>query len=331
MTQSTKLMLLTGGALICVGVIIASIAVGVGKLRGDSGNKTNGSYEKKTETISENFKNLEVLETSDDVKICATDKSEATIEYYSDEYRDQKISVQGDTLKIEYEDKGGMQIHLGINIAGLLSSSEDQDIPVTIYLPDRDYEDITIKTASGDISSEDSVSCDEFKATTASGDTSLSSIYCENFEATAASGDIKVQDISATDGFKLGVSSGNIKVDNSTGKTFKSTSASGNINLGKCTFESTDVSTASGDVELSSLKTNTAKVNTASGDIDLDDFESANTEIESTSGEVEGTLKGKYSITTKTTSGDVEVKDNFSDGYPMTVKTTSGDIKLKAS
>lgn len=306
MNKVTKVLLITAGSCIVVGLLLGTVAYGAAKKNGFEAFKT--TREKVTTDITDSFSNIEVLEVSDDIVIRPSEDGNVKIITWESEDQYHDIKVDDDTLKIEFKEKAGL--HFG-DFEFDTNSSNDPEYGMTIiYLPEGEYEDISITATSSEIAVPENYTFNDVTVTSVSGNISCSAV--------------------ATGLVKMNSTSGEISDLNIDGISANIDTVSGNIGMTSCDVTgSIEINTTSGDINLTDISTSSASINVVSGDITLNNFESGLTDIDSTSGDVTGSLTGSYKISTDTVSGDINVTcNNNTDGAPFNVDTVSGDITL---
>ena len=224
-------------------------------------------------TIKDSFSNLEVSSDNASITILPSTNSETRVEYTTDSKQKKKnnyyVKVKGDTLFIDLKEKSW--INFGIN----MRSAE-----LTIYLPEKIYEEVTVSTSNGSI-----------EANTIKGDTI-------SFESD--NGSVFLEDISGNDVYAE-TNNGKISLKNIKG-TLEADSDNGAIFLEtKNLDQHISLSTDNGSIEVKTENKPTNATITASNDLGgIDIFGSSDTSI--TYG------KGKYQIDLDTDLGRITVR-----------------------
>lgn len=239
---------------------------------------------------------------------------------------------------------------------------------VTIYLPKDKYESLTIVTNSGDVLIPENFTFGDMTVKTASGDvtskaqvtgtqsikTSSGDIVDKNanvktLSLNATSGDIRLEAANVTDTLAIKTSSGNMTLENVKGGaklTVERTSGdlyihdaefadatvestSGESTLKNMNVSSLSVKASSGDIWIGTVEmTGDAAIKTNSGDIVLRKFDAANLTIQASSGDVNAELLSNKNYTVHTNSGSSRYPDDGGNGT-CKVTTSSGDIRIK--
>lgn len=184
------------------------------------------------------------------------------------------------------------------------------DVTVTVFLPDDSYEDLKISAGSGDVLVSKELTFTSVGVKTGSGDQILFA---------PASSDLKVKS-----------GSGEIVIGRMGCKTIAAVSESGDITVGSCRCDSVSATASSGSVSLSDCTVKTALTNTSSGEVVFTNVDvSELLKATSSGGDITftGVSAGEMQITAK--SGDVT--GVLRETMLFDVRSDSGDVVLPAS
>lgn len=192
-----------------------------------------------------------------------------------------------------------------------------------VYLPAalaRDMEALTVKTVSGDISSEIGLKIrDGFAVSTTSGDILFSEVQAGKIQASSTSGDMQL-DSAAAETLNLSTVSGDMALKQACGK-MKMSSTSGEIRLSGLEGP-LRASTTSGAIRLGQMAGDVS-LSTTSGAIALGEVR-GDFDAESTSGDIRvESLEGSFRM--NTASGELSVSTASGFG---TAHSVSGDISI---
>ncbi|MDX8363240.1 DUF4097 family beta strand repeat-containing protein [Cytobacillus sp. IB215316] len=178
----------------------------------------------KKEVKNEEIKKIDIDFPSTDIEVQPSDDDSFIIEVngrVSEKLKDKfKLNVeeQGDLLKVEFQDPNTF-FNIGVSIV---------DTTVSVYLPTKVYESVTINTASGNIEAEQ-LNTNQLNVSAASGNIKMKDMQAEKVYTSTASGNITVdQQQAITSSFE--VASGNMYLTNVVGNV-TAHSSSGNITL----------------------------------------------------------------------------------------------------
>ena len=308
MNKSTKVILITAGALIGSGLIIG----GIGYAASGFSFRQNfeETYERKEAVITDDFSSIEIEEISDDVMIVPSEGDEVRVVYYDSNYLVHEVGVAGNTLNIKVDDLTGKHWWENVRFSFDLDGDDDESRKTILYLPAGDYESLTVSAVSSDVSVPQDYSFTAFELNTVSGDLSL---------LASVNGNITVEGVSSSLRLSCG-DCGSIKID----------TVSGNVDITDCRADgSITFNTTSGDIILTSSSAVSTEINVISGDITLTDYETGTMGISATSGDISGNLLGDHYFDIDTVSGDITLPSNIQGAPEVSINTVSGDICLR--
>ena len=296
---------------------------------------------KKEEFGANAIDNLEVSLSWEDIRIKETyDTSSIEVEIYCN-YKKYapEASVSGSSLYIESTKSS----------FNFFSSPAGLSCTVVVYVPQKkDFDDISIKTSSGDIEIQRPLSArNEISLTASSGDIdSNSGLFADTVKITASSGDVEIFNVD-TDDFKTHTSSGDITVKKVTGGTGSIEASSGTIKVDDFSTEYAEFKSSSGSISVKKLDCDYFDARNTSGGITLEltNAPAASSSAECSSGDIDIYLpmRAKFTVDASCSSGTF--RDKFTnnrlnprEGYHMDyngggpsikLRTSSGDITLE--
>ena len=312
MSKVTKIVLITAGSLMALGIVLSIIGFVVMR-KSVKAATSEPVYEYKEEYVEETFKNLDLSEVSHNIVFRPSEDGKVKITYFDKDNYNHKIEVANDTLTLTvktYDDNSPWwsRFTWHIDLDGIGSTT--QDYTTTIYLPEDSYGSLRINTTSGDVQIPEKYAFDGVKFNTVSGDVEALCSMTGSIEADTTSGEVTFKNLNATD-LDIDTISGNIVVSDSTVSGI------------------TSISATSGEISLTKLKTTDLKTNTVSGDVRLEDLDTKTANIDTTSGDVSGNILGDHEYDVDTTSGEVELPSNIKGMDLIEIDTTSGDVNLR--
>lgn len=310
MNKFTKTFLIAGGICLSAGIIVTGIALGMAR---KSGMADQGSYEKISTTITDNFENIHIEEISHDIKFVISDDDSVKVEYWDNESLIHDLKVEDDTLTLTYKNSKHWWDWINIGIPGITEPVNNTPHDTIIYLPEDEYKDLKISGVSSDVIIPEGFIFEDISIDTVSGEITCQSEAVGNVKVETTSGnlnEISINGISAT----VNTVSGDVHISNS--------DLSGSL----------VINTTSGEVALTDINISAVAINTTSGDINLVNYSSDNTSIDTTSGDIDAIVIGDYNIAFDSVSGDQNIScNNISDGARFTVNTVSGDLTVRAA
>jgi len=285
---------------------------------------SNVEYEKRSREIDWDFHSLHISESTDDVHIEPAYDGVCRIEYVDSNRHYHKISVENGCLEISREKKA----QEGSWFDNITLSTDFEENLLVIYLPEAEYKELTVHTASADVYAGMGFSFERAEIHTASGDVDIGSVVSGKLSVNTASGDIRAGGQALRE-MELNTSSGSISLgDASVGAELSLDSTSGDIELSYVNCGELEADSASGRIELRDvIASRSLDIETTSGDIRLERCDAASLELESTSGYISGTLLSGKDFDVSTNSGDIDLPSG-SRGGKCRISTTSGDIRL---
>lgn len=259
------------------------------------------NFETKTYEVDKQFKNINIIDVEATICIEPSDNTNCKVLYSDGKEINHSIDVYNDTLTITRIDT--RHWYERISIFG------DDDLTLTVYLPKKDYDNLFVKTVSGEIKVAESLKFKNAELYTTSGDIDAMLKESKDLTVKSVSGDIFIKDLLC----------GPLEVS----------TTSGDIELANITVSRLNTNTTSGDTELSSVfVSGNVALNAVSGDIEFDDTDAKTLNIKTVSGSVLGRLLSSKNFIINTTSGDVYVPESDPFSGDCEIKTTSGDIKI---
>lgn len=322
MKKNKKYALIAAAVAVVVGLGISAGALGATWRNSDSkydfSALDTNELEARNYKMDKKFSNINISDSSNTVRILSTKEKTCRVECYESKDTHYDVRVENDTLSVTRRDRHGF-----INFVGF----DFEYHALTVYLPEREYGDIDISTASGDVEFGGAFTADKVDIDTASGDMSVSSLTCKKLTANGASADIELGSVDCEE-LSLKTVSGEIELDNITARELSAGSTSGDIDLRNVRADSLKTTTTSGEMELENvLVDGRMSLESTSGDIGLERCDAYELKISSTSGSVYGSLLTGKTFIAHSTSGDIDIPRTDDDGR-CEVSTTSGDIKL---
>ena len=337
MNSGKKAALIIALCLIAAGLILGGVALAANGFHPENLTKHGSTLESKTYFVSEPFTALEIHAIDGDVRLLPSTDGKCRVECMENEEQTHKVEVRGGTLFVERQLR---------NRVGVTFSPIERDY-IHIYLPERDYEKLSLETSSGDAECPADFSFGEAAVSSTSGDISFRSGVEGSLTVSVTSGEVEVSgvslgslSISSTSGkirlkgvdagdLSLSATSGDLAVEKTTlSGEMRLRTTSGDQKLENVSCASLAAESSSGKKHLTDvLVSGELKSDSSSGDLTLLRCDAASLYLRTTSGEVRGSLRTEKVFFTDTSSGSVKAPQSMSGGK-CEVHTTSGDIKL---
>ncbi len=236
-----------------------------------------------------------------------------------------------DSIKVIYntDENGYLEVKENNNTTSIVEKVENNffkidfengDPTISIYIPSSYYNDIDIKTISGNVETFNNLKLPKLSIKSTSGDISLMDTKIENtVNIETISGTIESQNITSNK-INLDLKSGNLESYYLKASDIDISGISGNINIDTIDTDTFNIKSTSSDIDIynTSVKRRAA-INTVSGDLDL----------------MANETKDNYQFKIKTISGDIKINNENQDGnitigegIPFEINTVSGKIDL---
>lgn len=211
--------------------------------------------------ITEEFSSILIDTSISDLEILPSKNGKCEVICTDSRKLSHAAEVKDGCLNITFADSRKWYEHIAITPLDLTD--------VTLYLPERLYENITVKVTTGDVSAE-MLSVKNLEVTVSTGDIVLNDISCNELSTFGSTGDITLKRVVASESFNLNRSTGDIKFDSCdapvitaktstgsvtgsllSGKTFKAKTSTGSVkvpensNGGNC-----ELKTSTGDIKI---------------------------------------------------------------------------------
>lgn len=233
--------------------------------------------------ITEEFENINFDLTTSNIFLKKSNDEELKIETVESKYTKIEYEVKDNTLNVKNNEGFKNWIDRIFDFSFVSTS-------VTLYLPNTDYNEITAKVSTGDI-------------------TVPNDFTFNKSTIISTTGDVEFKANTLTD----------ITIEVTTGE----------INVEKSNCENLKISGSTGDVFLKELEaSNSINVSLSTGDIKFEKIDSHSIKLATTTGDIEGTFLTNKRIEASTTTGDTDV-ESTADADLCIASTTTGDINIK--
>ena len=316
--KRAKKWLIAAAVLMLAGAVVFVVEMTV--LEWDFSRLSNPRYECVTHHIDQLFDSIFIDTDEADITMALAEDGEARVVAEETEKIKYAVSVEEGTLRICLVDEKAWYDYIN-----LFSTTPK----MTVYLPSRIYDSLTIKESTGDIQIPKSVSFGCLDIEISTGDITLLANVMEQAKIKTSTGDISVENQTAgaltlrtTTGdvtVKKVHCLGNIDVSVRTGKTLMS----------GVTCQSLTSKGTTGDLQMQDvIAKGQFSIRRSTGDVTFDLCDAQELSVEMTTGDVKGTLCSAKVFVVKSSTGDVDVPTS-GDGGVCEITTTTGDIKIE--
>lgn len=357
MTKNNRVIWIVAAACIIVGTLISVITLltlGNDPLQWDTNDYVTNNY-----TIEEPFRAIRTEHTiSSDLRILPSMDDSCRVMCYDQQKLTHSAAVENGTLVIRKQDDRRWYDHIGIQL---------QSTEILIYLPQREYESLTVQSSAGDVTVEPEFTFSTVDILTNTGDIQLSAQVTQalnistdtgdtkiehatphSLSADSSTGDIAILSATVTDGIRIETDTGKVKLSDTQCAHMTMESNTGDIFCQNVNItDLLQIETDSGDVALTdtqcgALLTMTTTgdltcramlvqghlaIETDAGDVTFYDCDAATLSIQTDTGDVSGSLLSEKLFHIETDTGTVHVPHSTSGGI-CEIRTDTGDIEL---
>ncbi|OEH92667.1 DUF4097 family beta strand repeat-containing protein [Bacillus solimangrovi] len=214
--------------------------------------------------INKDIKNVDINFSSSDIIVIPSDDENFIFEVngkvskkLKDNYK-LDISDNGDSLKVKFR-KPNTYFHMGITM---------MDTTVTVYLPEKEYDNVKIHSSSGKIDTE-GVNANELEISASSGNIFIDGVQADDIEISATSGNVATENVK-TDKIDVSATSGNIKIKDQIANESYFKASSGHMFLTNV-FGNINAKNLSGDINITNEEsTGNIHAKASSGDVEVE-------------------------------------------------------------
>ena len=270
-------------------------------------------------TLTDSFDSISLDVDTSDINFVRSEDGKCTVVSNHVKNVNVSVKVENGALLIEKSDDRAWYEYVFV-----VSDRSD----VTVYLPDAEYNALTIDASTGDVNVPKDFSFGSLDISLSTGDVEIGASVNGLLKVDLTTGDARISDISAGE-LQLSATTGDITVEN--------VSVEGDVSLSIGTGDSylTNVSCASltsdgtsGNLDMKRvLVAGKLTATRTTGDTTFTDCDAETLEIETSTGDVVGNLLTEKIFSTNTTTGKVNVPDSTSGGI-CKIKTNTGNITI---
>ena len=282
MSRGKKTAVVIAAICIVLGLVISIFAMSLGDF--DEEKFDTFDYIENVYEVKGDFTNISIKGIEADIILLPSIDGKCTVVASEAAKVRNNVSVEGGTLFINRIDERKWYDFIGI-------WSSEISMDMIVYLPESQYEELYIKTVSGNIEVPEGFSFDTADVFSTSGDIEFFGEVETKLVMESTSGDIELAGINAFD-IRIHTLSGEIEAD--------SVNSDGRI-----------------------------KIDTTSGDIDISRSDAKDIVLEAVSGDIECEFLSSKIFDLKSTSGDIKAPQDDAASGKCTAKTTSGDIYIR--
>lgn len=277
-------------------------------------------YETNTYSINEEFDRIEMDSYTANIQFLPSTDGVCKVVCYEEEKIKHSVRVQDGSLEIKATDMRHWYDYIGM-------SFEKSD--VTIYLPETEYNALTVKSNTGDIEMPEDFWFETVTLKTDTGDIWWSAPVEDTLRLHTDTGSIEVKTTTAGE-IIAGTDTGRITIDGvAVEGMLDMETATGRIKLSEVSCKNINVKGSTGSITLKhTVALGDCFVSSSTGDVFFESFDAASILVKTGTGDVAGTLRSEKRFVTETGTGNISVP-NTSTGGTCEITTGTGDIEIE--
>ena len=299
MSKTAKIWLIVAGSLTALGALMVVGALAM--IHWNPAEFGAAAYTTDTYEITDSFDSVSVDASAADTVFRLSDNKTCKIDCRGTKGMKFKTSVQNKTLTVKAEADPDWTVRL---------SSLFNHPQITVYLPEKQYRQLAVVSAAGDVLIPGDFSFDSISINAATTDVDCAASVSGDLQIHCVTGDVTLSSLSAGD-IDIAVTTGDIRL--------KDVAAKGDVT----------VNTTTSDILLSNTyASKEITLGAVTGDILFDRSDASQITAQTTTGDITGTLCSDKIFSVKTTTGDTDVPDTARGGNCV-LTTGVGDICIR--
>ena len=297
--MKTKIWVIIAISLIIIGIIIFATVMSI--YNWEFTKLSTVKYEKNTYEVDKQFNNITINTDTDDIVFVRSEDNKCKVECNEPENAKHYVEVKDGELSIGFMfNERNWYEYIGISFG---------TSKITVYLPEGEYNNLTIKESTGDILIPKDFEFSNIDIFCSTGNVENYASAKGNIKIKASTGSITLSDISCDGDIIVNVTTGKTNLNNIKCKNLFSDGDTGNLYLNNVVAKDKfDFERSTGDVRFVSCDAN---------DIN----------VETDTGSVKGSLLSEKVFITETDTGSINVPKTLSGGK-CEISTDTGDIKI---
>jgi DUF4097 and DUF4098 domain-containing protein YvlB len=316
MTKKRNIWFIIAGALIGLGIILTLIVFVFNNF--DFSKLDTSTYLTNQHEINETFENININSDTAIINFVYSKESTCKVECYETSSESHTVIVKDNTLTIQVNKDKKWYDYIGFDFNSPI---------ITIYLPNTEYNSLTISNDTGDINIPK-----DFTFNNISIDANTADIYCASnchnlLEILVSTGDVSIENNKAN-AIKVTTSTGDIELYNVTcQKDILLNVSTGRMLLNKITCETLNSTGNTGKIKLIHVTGIKFVIERTTGDVLFDHSDANDIYVKTDTGDVKGSLLTSKVFICKTDTGDINVPESI-EGSKCKIITDTGDIEL---
>lgn len=297
MSKQMIIWLIIGAILITVGgvIFVGAMTVQNWDFRKLSAQKYQTSFYE----ITEDYGNLSIDVGTSNIDFLPSESEKCRVVCYEQKNVEHTVLVKDGTLRIQSVDTRKWYEHIGIFFT---------TPTLTIYLPQKEYESLVIKSSTGDINVPKDFTFGSIDIVESTGSVTLLANVKEDVKIKTSTGNISVENISPKS-LDLTVSTGKVAVSNVACQDFVSNGNTGSLSLNGI------------------IASDKIFIVRSTGDIKFDGCDAADIFVKTDTGDIKGSLLSEKVFFAESDTGKIDLPKTASGGR-CEITTDTGNIKI---
>ncbi len=273
----------------------------------------------KTYEVTNTFTNINIDVSTSDIEFAVSEDSTVKVEVTETPNKYHTIEVINGVLTVKCIDKRNFYEKF---------FNFKRDYKATIYMPAVEYDNLTVKSSTGNVTIPEGFTFNKIDLKLNVGDTKIRSNVIDSASFILSTGNADIADMTLNI-FYISSSVGDITLNNIIAQeTITVASSTGDTTLNNIKCKSLDVTSSTGNIELTdTIADDTIALSASVGDIFINDSDAGTINIKTSTGDVNGTFLTNKIIFAETELGNVNVP-HLTTGGKCKIKTSTGDIKI---
>lgn len=300
MHKNLKIWLILAAVLMVVGLVL--IVISMSAYNWDFTQLDSVSFETNTHTPYDDFHSIQMDTDTADISILPSLDGTCKVVCKETENLKHTVEILDGVLTIREEDSRKWYEHIGFSF----SSAR-----ITVYLPEAEYQDLTIQESTGDIAI-------------------AAGLHFHNMDIKTSTGDVENY-ASAWETIGIHTDTGYIRIEAVSAGTLDVTVSTGDVTIVDATCDNLISEGDTGDLNLKNvIAQETFKIERSTGDVSFDKSDATDILVETETGDVTGSLLSDKVFYTETDTGKVSVPPAGKGGNCV-IHTDTGDIRITVS
>ena len=311
MKKAIVIPIIIGGVLLLAGATIFALAVA---------NNTKDEVVTNEYVINDEYQNFKIEMSTSKLVFAKAEDTKTKVVCIERKKQYHEVKVVENALNITYKEE--------LKWYEKLFSWDFTERKVTVYLPEKDYGDLNIKSSTGNLLIPSDFSFNSLTVKLSTGDIDIQSNVTNNTKIETSTGDIKLTGVT-TKKLDVTASTGNLTLKDINVTTDSSLKAStGKINLNNFKANNLTVNVSTGRINLTDTIVNQhLEIKASTGDVTLTDSDADTIKVQTDTGDIKGTLLTDKIFYAHSDTGKVNVPKSTTGGLCELISDT-GDITV---